>query len=235
VNIATPKEEFLRTVRRALGKDIPSSGVQMAHSDEDRKSRAAEIKDLLAKGRPELLGVMADVAARMGWKVYRVGSHLEAAERVKALAQKKSVKAALHSSHPVLEKMGLAAALPGVEMTPMSASNDAEWTALREKAAAADMGITGADYAVAETASCVFIARPGQSRMTSLLPPLHVAVIELGQVLASLDELFALLAAGHVPFNYLNMVSGPSRTGDIEQTIVIGAHGPKEAHMVIIG
>lgn len=235
MKIGTPKEEFLRTVRNALGKDRPSSGVRMVYDNADRKARAAEIRELLSRGRPELLDMLTDVAGKMGWKAHRAGSHAEAAERVRVLAQEKGAKTALRSSHPVLEKMGLAEALPGVQLTPMSAGTEEEWTALREKANAADMGITGADYAVAETASCVFIARPGQSRMTSLLPPVHVAVIEPEQVLASLDELFMLLAAEHLPFNYLNMVSGPSRTGDIEQTIVIGAHGPKEAHMVIIG
>jgi L-lactate dehydrogenase complex protein LldG len=108
---------------------------------------------------------------------------------------------------------------------------------LKERATRADIGVTGVDYAVAETGTCVLAAGPDSSRMTSLIPPVHVAVVEPQQVLANLDELFVLLGEmfGTRQTRYVNLISGPSRTGDIEQTLVIGAHGPKEAHMVIIG
>ena len=102
----------------------------------------------------------------------------------------------------------------------------------------AGIGLTGVDYAIAETGSCAIIARQGASRLVSLLPPVHVAVVELGQVLPSLDELFALLrerfGEGDAE-SYMNIITGPSRSADIEYQLVTGVHGPGEVHMVIVG
>ena len=72
-----------------------------------------------------------------------------------------------------------------------------------------------------------------------LLPPVHVAIVEPHQVYETLDDLFALRRMAFLEGegdmgSYLSLISGPSRTGDIEQTIVIGVHGPTEVHMVIL-
>ena len=109
---------------------------------------------------------------------------------------------------------------------------------MREKAVTADLGLTGADYAIAETGSCVLLAGKGVSRLVSLLPPVHVAVVERGQVLPSLDELFTLRRRDFLQGDlrsYMNIISGPSRSADIEQTLVKGVHGPGEVHMVLLG
>ena len=104
----------------------------------------------------------------------------------------------------------------------------------------ADLGITGVDYAIAETGSCVIIPRRGVSRLVSLAPPVHIALVEPEQVVESLDDLLALRrleymrSRGRMP-TYMNLISGPSRSADIEQTITIGVHGPGEVHLVLIG
>ena len=236
--MGTPKEDFLQTVRQALGKASPSTAPQLNEKAGDRERKAVEIEQLLKKGRPELLDTLAEVAVKMKWQVHRIASHEEAARRIEAIAKEKDVTSVLHSSHPVLDRVSLETALPDVELVLMKAQDEAGWAVLRKKAPQVDMGITGVDYAVAETGTCVLMAKPESSRLTSLLPPVHIAVVEINQVLASLDELFTLLGAAldkGEPVTYLNLMSGPSRTGDIEQTLVIGAHGPKETHLIIIG
>jgi L-lactate dehydrogenase complex protein LldG len=238
VDAATPKEEFLQTVRQALGKASPTTNPQRGKSTEERERQVAEIEQHLVKGRPELLDSLAEVASKVSWQVHRTTSHEEAAQLLAAIAKEKGVRSALHSSHTVLDRISLAKALPGVSLTLMESQDESGWAALREKAPEADLGVTGTDYAVAETGSCVILSKPGVSRMTSLLPPVHVAIVEPQQVLADLDELFILLGAAYAQDRlspYLNLISGPSRTGDIEQTLVIGAHGPKKAHLIIIG
>ena len=72
---------------------------------------------------------------------------------------------------------------------------DASRADFRQKAISADIGITGVDYAIAETGSAVLLPRKGVSRVVSLVPPVHIAVVESGQVLPSLDELFTLTTA----------------------------------------
>ena len=90
----------------------------------------------------------------------------------------------------------------------------------------------------AETGTLVIHPKKGVSRLTSLAPPVHITVMKHGQVLPSLDELFLL---EHVDIHSgerhaaMNLISGPSRTGDIEATIVHGIHGPVETHIVLVG
>ena len=77
------------------------------------------------------------------------------------------------------------------------------------------------------------------SRLTSLLPPVHIAIVKPSQILDDLDDLYLLrrwdyYQRDHDMGSYLNFITGPSRTADIEQTLVIGAHGPRETHMIIM-
>ena len=96
---------------------------------------------------------------------------------------------------------------------------------LREFAASADVGISGADAALAETGSVVVSSGPGRSRLTSLLPPVHVALVPTSCLTV---DIFTWTAArqGELPSS-LTLISGPSKTADIEQTMAIGVHGPK--------
>ena len=109
---------------------------------------------------------------------------------------------------------------------------------IRDLCINADVGLTGVDHAIAETGSVVLLPRRGVSRIVSLLPPVHVAVVRRGEVLPSLDELFALRRLEHSEGtlgSYLNIITGPSRSADIEHTLVTGVHGPGEVHMVLLG
>ncbi|MBL8472214.1 MAG: lactate utilization protein C [Rhodocyclaceae bacterium] len=97
-------------------------------------------------------------------------------------------------------------------------------------------GITGSFCALAETGTLVLCSGPDSPATVSLLPETHIAIVDASRILAGMEEAFALLRreAGGVPRS-LNFVSGPSRTGDIEQTIVLGAHGPSRVHLVVVG
>ncbi|MDE1979123.1 MAG: lactate utilization protein C [Betaproteobacteria bacterium] len=97
------------------------------------------------------------------------------------------------------------------------------------------LGITGCFCAVAETGSLVLASSPATPSSTHLLPQTHIAIVPASRIVATLEDAYALLRAelGELP-RALSTVSGPSRTGDIEQTIVLGAHGPYRVHVVIV-
>ena len=97
------------------------------------------------------------------------------------------------------------------------------------------LGITGCFCAVAETGSLVLASSPTTPSSTHLLPETHIAVVPASRIVPALEDAYALLRAklGELP-RALSTVSGPSRTGDIEQTIVLGAHGPYRVHVVIV-
>ena len=97
------------------------------------------------------------------------------------------------------------------------------------------LGITGCFCAIAETGTLVFLSGVETPTATFLLPETHVAVVRTDQIVSGMEEAFARIRAdrGALP-RAVNLVSGPSRTGDIEQTIVLGAHGPRRLHIVLV-
>ncbi len=103
--------------------------------------------------------------------------------------------------------------------------------ALRDFCASADAGLTCADAALAETGTIIVTSGPGKSRLVSLLPPVHMALVSTA-VLTT--DLFTWTASFNrqLPAN-LNFISGPSKTADIEQTMAVGVHGPKRFIVVL--
>jgi L-lactate utilization protein LutC len=103
----------------------------------------------------------------------------------------------------------------------------------REAIAATEVGITSADYALADTGSLVIFTE-SQSRLLSLLPPCHIAVIESSRIVASLDDVFRLRPMPGANSSAMVVITGPSRTADIEMRLVRGVHGPGEIHVIIV-
>jgi L-lactate dehydrogenase complex protein LldG len=97
------------------------------------------------------------------------------------------------------------------------------------------VGLTGCFCATAETGTLVLLSGPQTWASGALLPETHIAVVPASRIVAGHEDAFALMRAerGELP-RAVNFVSGPSRTGDIEQTIVLGAHGPYRVHVVVV-
>lgn len=104
----------------------------------------------------------------------------------------------------------------------------------------ADLGITGANMAVAETGSLVIVTNEGNGRLVSTLPPVHLALVGYEKVIPSLADSTLILqllsrsAGGAKMTSYVSYITGPSRTMDIEKTLVRGVHGPEEVHIVLV-
>jgi L-lactate dehydrogenase complex protein LldG len=94
-------------------------------------------------------------------------------------------------------------------------------------------GVSRAVYALVDTGSVVLAASPEEPRAASLLPNVHVTLVPEDVILAGLEELFA--AVGDDLPSSLAIVTGPSRSADIEQKLTVGVHGPGEVHVVIQG
>ena len=98
------------------------------------------------------------------------------------------------------------------------------------------LGITGTFCAIAETGTLVVLTGADSPTATTLLPDTHIAVVRADRIVSGMEEAFALVRfeKGQPP-RAINMISGPSRTGDVEQTIVLGAHGPFRVHILVVG
>ena len=97
------------------------------------------------------------------------------------------------------------------------------------------LGVTGAFAAIAETGTLVLASGPGTLASVSLLPETHIAIVPAARIVAHMEEAWDLARAEmrELP-RAINFVSGPSRTADIDQTIVLGAHGPYRVHIVLV-
>lgn len=97
------------------------------------------------------------------------------------------------------------------------------------------VGVTGCFCAVAETGTLMLLSGPDTFSSAALLPETHIAVVPVSRIVPSIEDAFALAKAerGELP-RATNFISGPSRTGDIEQTIVLGAHGPYRVHVILV-
>lgn len=98
------------------------------------------------------------------------------------------------------------------------------------------IGISAVACAVAETGTLVFASKADEPASTHLLPETHIAIVREDQVVHTMEDGFEMLRKeGRIMPRALNFVSGPSRTADIEQTIVLGAHGPYRVHLILVG
>lgn len=107
---------------------------------------------------------------------------------------------------------------------------------LEARAARADdpVGVTGVLCAIAETGTLVLASGPETPASVSLLPETHIALVPQTAIVATMEDVWdRLRAAGPLP-RAVNLVSGPSRTADIEQTVTLGAHGPARVHIIVL-
>jgi L-lactate utilization protein LutC len=156
------------------------------------------------------------------------GKTARTADPLACVAELIAGKTAVASNSAYLVERGIAA-LPGVRTGIVDREE------LREVCATADVGITSADYALADTGTLVMIASPQEARLISLLPPAHIAVVPSDRILTGLDELFTLAPLPADGTSSMVLITGPSRTADIEQILVRGVHGPGQITVVIAG
>lgn len=209
------REAILQKVRTALGRTAGQAiaeppPVRLRVAETDTEARAAS---------------MLRAVEALAGKTHRAATAADARAYVSAVLNGKT---AVASNAPFLRECGITG-LAGVQ----SGFTDA--AALRVLCATADVGITSADYALADTGTLVMLSSQAEARLVSLLPPVHIAVVPKERVLSGLDELFTILPQPAEQTSSMVLITGPSRTADIEQILVRGVHGPGEIHVVIVG
>ena len=110
---------------------------------------------------------------------------------------------------------------------------------LREKYFLADVGMTGANVFAADTGTMFLIENEGNIRLATSAPPVHIALIGMEKLVPTLTDANKVAEvtwryANYTVPSYVSLISGPSKTGDIEKTTTYGAHGPKEVHIIFL-
>jgi L-lactate dehydrogenase complex protein LldG len=239
----TSRAEFLGRIRaemaRTRGLGAPAPATRPARPRE----RLEMLRRELSERWRENLDRFGREFERVGGVFHRVTDPREVAEAIAGIARERGMRRVVtwHAAAlgvdvmTTLVERGLdASAAPEAEVAA------AERERCRALAAAADLGVTGADLAVAETGTLVVVSGAGRPRSASLLPTCHVAVFDRHALVESLAQAGLALEAWHDGPSpawrgaSINFITGPSRTADIELTLTRGVHGPKEVHAVFV-
>lgn len=223
------RDTFLRQVRQAV-KHGRAHRVQVPEGIPERVAYQGAGADPIAK--------MAGEITAVGGVAHVVDDLSAARQTLGGLLSAYQVRSALCWQHEVLDQLGLDELLDARRIARLDHAALATLPASEQRAhmVAADIGITSATQAVAETGTLVMQSQPGRERLASLLPRVHVAIVRREQILGDLFDLFdALVAAGvqNLPSN-LTLITGPSKTGDLELRLVTGVHGPGRWHVIIV-
>lgn len=160
-------------------------------------------------------------------EVIRAANLAEATESLSQCLGDLGAKGVVANAEPLLLGLDLPQRYPEIEWHIVGQTGGD----LRVFCASADVGLSSADAALAETGTVVISSGPGRSRLATLLPPVHIALVP---TTCLTTDIFTWTAArqGALP-SALTLITGPSKTADIEQTLAIGVHGPKR-FMVIL-
>jgi L-lactate dehydrogenase complex protein LldG len=225
----TPDErQQMRDLLRAAISKAVLPGVTPEPPGGYRRTDPAEA-DLVARFTREL--------TTLGGFVHEApsGDAATVAQLIVAIAAESVVKRALMWDDAWLPVPGLAAALEAQGIsTHQQEYDDLASEANRNELAAATLGITGADAALADTGSIALVSGPGRGRLASLLPPVHIAIVERTRMMRSLPDLLLERPDVATAGSNLVCITGPSRTADIEHTLSRGVHGPKEVHVILV-
>ncbi len=219
------RAEFLDNIRHrtSTGKYKPTRSPDVAWTPREEPQESPWIEDPPARFLEEL--------GALGGHGRRVATLDEARGYVLDLASERGARRLVRWDVEELEEMGVDGPLgeAGVEVAVWRDLDD-----FREVAGGADIGLSTAAWAIAETGSLVIEGGPGRGRTVTLLPPTHVAVVPVERMLRTVSEAIGKYAGGALPAN-VTFHTGPSRSGDIEMNIFVGMHGPGDVHVVLVG
>lgn len=174
------------------------------------------------------LAILAEQLAKLKAVLIRVPDHASAAKAVAELSASKHWKKVAYHGHDLLRPVASALSCETWEA-------DASFE--KQRLEGCDAGITTCESIVAQLGAILVSSASSGGRALSILPHVHVVVAEASQVVPDLGSALALAKARHgdqMP-SMLSFITGPSRTGDIERILVLGAHGPKELYLILVG
>jgi len=216
--VADAREDILRAIRAGL--------------------KLARLPDVPAERPsydvPRTVGSVAEFVGeleRLSGHVIRVASPADAAQAVVALCTGRGWKQVWAWSWDEIACPGLAEVLNAAHIEAVHGGDPADLERL-------PVGITGADAALAESGTLILRSGAGRSPLISLLPPVHIALLEVQRIFPDLHTYLNSLPdpVAHIrAASNLVLISGPSRTADIEQVLTLGVHGPRELIVVLWG
>jgi L-lactate dehydrogenase complex protein LldG len=229
-----------KAVLQRLSARIARGGEAPAHAPH----RAAETTAVATPARPESPTSFADNVGQfttawegLGGVVHHAHHASDVVSIVSGICREAGASRILSWREADLGLPGIIEGLRGVGIEsdhgwlPADASQRAARLAALEPL---QVGVTGAAGGIAESGTVVLVSGPGRPRLASLLPPVHVTLLAVSRIRASLPDLLTAEPAIAEGGSNLVLITGPSRTADIEMTLTRGVHGPGHVHVVLL-
>ncbi len=232
-------DQVLSAIRRALT------------GDPNRASMPVELNALPPLGpvlppiKPaELVPRLEQELQKVAVAAHRVQARAEIPELLGRILDRDRAAGVVLSRNPLLTRLDLRSILGELDIPfwtwPSQAGRDRMSgpadSGYRDRCFSAAAGITGVDFALAESGSLVLSSATEGAQLTSLAPPVHIAFYLRSQVVGSLEEVLQGYASsgGSGDGRSVVVITGTSRTADIEQVLIRGVHGPREVHAVLV-
>jgi L-lactate dehydrogenase complex protein LldG len=220
------RDAILNKVRQSLGQPVSDALRQKAVADRLKKAPQGVIPARGQLAQPDRIKLFCDMAEKLFATVQRIAKHEQVPAAVAEYLRGKNLPASIRmGGDPRL------AAMPWRKQR-----------ALEVKQGASDgddaAGVSHAAGGIAETGTLVLLSGAGNPTTINFLPEHHIVVIDAADIDGDLETAIAKVrktfGKGKMP-RTLNLVSGPSRSGDIEQKLILGAHGPRALHILVVG
>jgi len=214
------RNAIFASIRQNLAASLPFDASHHAHHGQLDSEYTASLSPAISKEL--LIENFCKSLEFVSGKYSVVYDETEAAEVLLSIISEKNARKIAFSDSPLVKKI--------VGFLKM----DAEFieNASAEILFESDLGITGAQLAIAETGTLVLESESERHRLTSLVPPAHVCILEAKNIRQTLGEILEVLQSRLNPA--ITFITGASRTSDIELTLAIGVHGPGELHVILI-
>ncbi len=229
--VKTSHESTIFTsIRRAIGRhdSIPPPPIEPLIEGRDQA------------GSDDLLNQFIREVTAVRGQVHQARSRDEVVRLIRDICTGAGAGELALSGGTLLAEMNFPAQLPGLDLTIFRATEygPEKRDELVARLASCGAGLTGVEYAIAETGTIVLSSDEQESLLVSLLPPIHIALVFPKQVEPTLAAVIGKLKANLMgraqPCLAANFITGPSRTSDVELTLSIGVHGPKELHLILL-
>ena len=221
------REEILHTIRKGL------KGVDPEKTFDDRNFQfeAEEVQKLIEEQQGNFETQFIGELNKVNTNVIETSSKDEVKIFLQDIIEEKELKSFAIWESQFLKEINLKQDFKDAGLKLITAKN-------KNRMANADIGITEVDYAIADTGTLVLLTDKNQPRSVSLLPPIHVAIVRPANLVRNIKDLFIILKSrlqnSEDITSCMTFITGPSRTADIELSLTLGVHGPKELYVVIL-
>ncbi|NJO04093.1 MAG: LUD domain-containing protein [Chloroflexaceae bacterium] len=236
--MTTPRERMLAAIRAGINTNRAFLEAEMQKAPHTPPPHVHPPAD-------DLQAQFVEEAQRAGAFPYICADAEAALDAIQKILSEHGANSALTWDFAQIDLPGLEALLNQMQITRLDTTvtvcgeTQAQRVAHLHAIEHASVGISGADLGIAESGTLAVMTGPGRGRLTTLFAPLHIAVLPASRLVRGLGAAFDALRHQYgsdifAEHANLTLITGPSRTGDIEMTLTTGVHGPGELHIIVL-